>query len=330
MTDRAILVTGGAGFVGAHACKALRRAGWAPVVFDNLVHGHRDAVRWGPLEVGDLLSPTRLKEVFDQYRPQAVMHFAGFTSVAESVEEPERYWRNNHEGSVALLDAMVEFGVGKIVFSSTAAVYGNPSKIPISEDSPTKPINPYGETKLATEQILAERAVSNGINATALRYFNAAGADPEGEIGELHDPETHLIPLALAAAVGKGPPLRLFGDDYPTPDGTCVRDYIHVSDLAEAHIQALSAGPGFTALNLGTGRGTSVRVVLDTIESVTGYAVPHEITARREGDPAELVADPSRAQRLLGWRAERSDIANIVATAWQWFVRHSQDRLFAV
>ena len=313
-----ILVTGGAGYVGSHACKALSRAGWLPVAFDNLLHGHAEAVKWGPLECGDILDWARVDEVIKSHQPIAAMHFAALTSVAESVADPEAYRRNNIEGSRTLLRALLENGVTHFVFSSTAAVYGTPDKVPIPEDAPTSPINPYGETKLAVEAMLEELVQEQGLTATALRYFNAAGADPDGEIGENHDPETHLIPLALAAASGTGKALTLYGDDYPTPDGTCVRDYIHVSDLAAAHVAALQHGAGFRAFNLGTGAGASVRQVLDTVEQVTGQAVPHWIGSRRPGDPAELVADPSRAFVELDWRPRTSDLDNIVRTAWSW------------
>ncbi|HET9355093.1 MAG TPA: UDP-glucose 4-epimerase GalE [Sphingomicrobium sp.] len=318
MDAPAILVTGGAGFVGAHACKALSQAGWLPVAYDNLVHGHAEAVKWGPLEQGDIADRGRLDAVLDAYRPQAAMHFAAFTSVAESVADPARYYRNNVAGSLNLLEALRDHGVNRFVFSSTAAVYGAPERVPIPEDSPKAPINPYGETKYAVEQLLADFACSDGLKATALRYFNAAGADPDGEIGERHDPETHLIPLALDSASGKGPPLKLFGNDYPTADGTCVRDYVHVADLADAHVRALGEMDGFKAFNLGTGTGASVRQVLDSVERVTGRAVSHAISPRRAGDPPVLVADPSLAMRELGWAPRLSDLDTIVATAWAW------------
>ena len=319
MSDRpVVLVSGGAGYVGAHACKALSKAGWLPVSYDSLLHGHEEAVKWGPLERGDILDGSRLDEVIKAHQPVAAMHFAALTSVAESVADPESYRRNNIEGSRSLLDALLDNGVTHIVFSSTAAVYGTPETMPIPETAPKAPINPYGETKLAVEQMLEERVRGQGLTATALRYFNAAGADPEGDIGEDHDPETHLIPLALAAASGSGQPLTLYGDDYPTPDGTCVRDYVHVSDLAEAHVAALRSGSGFQAFNLGTGKGASVRQVLDTVEKVTGQAVPHWLGPRRTGDPPELVADPARAFTKLGWRPELSNLETIVTTAWHW------------
>jgi UDP-arabinose 4-epimerase len=321
MSERTILVTGGAGYVGSHACKALAASGWLPITYDNLVHGHRQAVRWGPLEEGDTADRARLDAVITRYRPDAVMHFAAFTSVGESVADPDKYWRNNRDATLTLLDAMQHHGIKRFVFSSTAAVYGTPDVVPIPEDAPKRPINPYGETKWAVEQALAERAAEFGLSATALRYFNAAGADPEGMIGEEHDPETHLIPLALDAVAGRGPPLTLFGEDYPTPDGTCIRDYIHVSDLAEAHVRAVATGDGFQAFNLGTGHGSSVRQILDTVEKVTGRAVPHSVGPRRVGDPAELVADPRKAFAQLDWTPKHSDLDTIVATAWAWHQR---------
>lgn len=250
------------------------------------------------------------------------MHFAAYTSVGESVADPEKYWRNNRDGTVTLLDAMADRDIRKLVFSSTAAVYGTPQEVPIRESASKQPINPYGETKLAVEEELKARAANAGLVSTALRYFNAAGADPDGEIGEDHDPETHLIPLALAAASGKGPPLTMFGDDYPTSDGTCIRDYIHVSDLAAAHVKALEQmSDGFTPYNLGTGKGASVKQILSTIERVTGKAVPRTIGPRREGDPASLVADPQRAMEELGWKPRLSDLDTVVRTAWNWLNR---------
>ena len=321
---KTVLVTGGAGYVGAHACKALAAAGYQPVVYDNLVHGHEQAVRWGPLERGELSDRLRLDEVFDRHRPDAVMHFAAFTAVGESVSDPGKYYRNNVAGSLALIEATAAHGVDRLVFSSTAATYGLPGRIPITEDAPNNPINPYGRSKLMIEQILFDFEAAHGLKSAIMRYFNAAGASPDGEIGECHDPETHLIPLALDAITGKGPELTVFGSDYPTPDGTCVRDYIHVSDLAEAHVAALDrlAGGGATRVyNLGTGSGVSVREILNAIEKVTGKAVPHCLGPRRPGDPPVLVSDPSRARAELGWDAGMSDIETIIATAWAWHQR---------
>ena len=322
MASRTILVTGGAGYIGAHACKALAQKGWTPVSYDTLEHGHESAVLWGPMEVGSTLDRARLDEVLEKHAPTAVMHFAAYTSVGESVSNPDKYWRNNREGTLTLLDAMAAHEIRQFVFSSTAAVYGTPDAVPIPESAPKRPINPYGESKWAVEEALAERAKSLGLVSRALRYFNAAGADPEGMIGEDHDPETHLIPLALAAAAGKGPPLTMFGDDYPTEDGTCVRDYIHVTDLAAAHVRALERmDEGYKAYNLGTGTGASVKRILSTVERLTGNPVPHHIGPRRAGDPAALVADPARAMADLDWRPRLSDLDTIVRTAWNWLNR---------
>ena len=316
-----VLVTGGAGYVGAHGCKALAEAGYQPVVYDNLVHGHEAAVRWGPLERGELSDRVRLDEVFGRYKPQAVMHFAAFTAVGESVADPGKYYRNNVAGSLSLFEATVAHGVGQLVFSSTAATYGLPARIPITEDEPNNPINPYGRSKLMVEQMLFDFERAHGLRSAIMRYFNAAGASPDGEIGETHDPETHLIPLALDAVAGKGSELTVFGTDYPTPDGTCIRDYIHVGDLADAHVRALDRladGGATRAYNLGTGSGVSVREILDAAERITGRAVPHRFGPRREGDPPVLVSDASRARSELGWQPRMSDIDTIVATAWAW------------
>ncbi len=320
-----ILVTGGAGYVGAHACKALAARGFLPVVYDNLVYGHREAVKWGPLEVGDIADRPALDAVIDRYRPVAVMHFAAFTYVGESVADPGKYYRNNVAGTLSLLEAVRDHAIDRFVFSSTAAAYGTPKSVPIQEDAPKLPINPYGHSKWNAEQMIADFAAAHMIRAVRLRYFNAAGADPDNEIGELHDPESHLIPLAMQAVTGDGPPLTLFGDDYPTPDGTCIRDYIHVADLADAHVRALdwlATTTGAHAFNLGTGRGQSVREVLDSVGRIAGKPVPHSIGPRRAGDPAELVSDPAKAANVLGWRPQMSDLDTIVSTAWAWHVRN--------
>jgi UDP-arabinose 4-epimerase len=320
-SNSTVLVTGGAGFVGSHACKALSRHGFTPVVYDNLSHGHEDAVRWGPLERGDLLDRTRLGEVIAAHNPAAIMHFAAFIAVGESVTDPGKYYRNNVAGSLSLMEATRDHGIKAFVFSSTAAVYGLPEVVPIPEGAPKLPINPYGHSKWMVECMLRDFGEAHGLKSMALRYFNAAGADPDGETGERHDPETHLIPLALDAAAGIGKPLTVFGEDYDTPDGTCIRDYIHVADLAEAHVAALQAlldGAGSNAYNLGTGNGFTVRQAIDAVEKVTCRAVPHSIGPRRAGDPASLVADPSAANRDLGWRPLVSDLDSIVATAWAW------------
>ncbi|HEX3881753.1 MAG TPA: UDP-glucose 4-epimerase GalE [Stellaceae bacterium] len=323
--SQSILVTGGAGYVGSHACKALAKAGYVPVAFDNLSRGHREAVRWGPLVVGDISDRAALVATLKQHSAAAVMHFAAFAYVGESVADPALYYRNNVIGTLTLLDAMGEAEIRRIVFSSTCAVYGIPEKTPMREDTPLGPVNPYGETKLAIEQALRWYSRAYGIRFAALRYFNAAGADAEGDIGETHEPETHVIPLAIRAALGQGGPINIFGTDYPTADGTAVRDYIHVTDLAEAHVSALTyldKGGESASINLGTGAGTSVRELLDAVERVSGRKVPSIAAPRRAGDPPALVADPGRAAALLGWRARHSDIDTIVRTALAWHEGH--------
>ncbi|MBA3668754.1 MAG: UDP-glucose 4-epimerase GalE [Sphingomonas sp.] len=320
--SRDILVTGGAGYIGAHACKALAAAGFRPVAYDNLVYGHVKAVKWGPLERGDVLDRARLNAVLEAYDFAAVMHFAAFAYVGESVADPGKYYRNNVAGTLTLIEALRDHGIGKIVFSSTCATYGVPDHVPIAEDWPQRPINPYGATKLIAEQMISDFGRAHGLRSAVLRYFNAAGADSQGDIGECHEPETHLIPLALEAATG-GPALTVFGNDYPTSDGTCVRDYIHVTDLAEAHVAALEkllAGGESGALNLGTGNGVSVLEVLGSVERTSGRKVPFEFGPRRDGDPPVLVADSARSQRELGWSPRLSEIDQIVRSAWRWHV----------
>ncbi|HEX9534850.1 MAG TPA: UDP-glucose 4-epimerase GalE [Stellaceae bacterium] len=325
--SEAVLVTGGAGYIGSHACKALARAGYRPVVFDDLSRGHREAVRWGPLVEGSLAERSKLAEALDQHRVSVVMHFAAYAYVGESVTDPALYYANNLDGSLTLLEAMREVGVDKIVFSSTCATYGTPAaQVPIRETMPQLPVNPYGETKLAIERALHWYGKAYGLRWVSLRYFNAAGADPECEIGERHEPETHLVPLVLEAALGDRPQIDIYGTDYPTPDGTAIRDYIHVQDLAEAHLRALEyllAGGQSAALNLGTGRGHSVREVIRTAEAVSGKSIPCRETARRPGDPPVLVADPGLAAELLGWRAQVSDLDTIVRTALAWHMSRS-------
>jgi UDP-arabinose 4-epimerase len=316
-----ILVTGGAGYIGSHACKALHRAGFDPITYDNLARGNPEAVQWGPLEIGELADKVRLRETLERYQPAAVIHFAALAYVGESNLQPTLYYQNNVGGTAALLEAMRDCGIGKIIFSSSCAVYGTPADIPISEKTPVAPINPYGATKMICEQMLRECALAFPLSYIALRYFNAAGADPDGEIGECHVPETHAIPLLLDAAVGEGKGFTIFGDDYPTPDGTCVRDYIHVSDLADAHVQALNAllnSAESTALNLGTGRGWSVRELVAAVGKITGRDFPVQNGARRPGDPAVLIADPSRAHHELGWQPRYVDLATQVRHAWTW------------
>lgn len=324
MPDKVILVTGGAGYIGSHTCKTLRRAGFLPVVYDNLVHGNEWAVRWGPLERGDILDRGRLDEVFEKYMPDAVVHFAAFAYVGESVTCPRKYYRNNVVGSLTLLEAMGDHGVSDIVFSSTCATYGVPEAFPIREQTEQRPINPYGTSKLTVERMLVDFEAAYATKSIILRYFNAAGADPDNEIGENHDPETHLIPLVLDAASGRRKSISVFGADYPTRDGTCVRDYIHVSDLAEAHVtalEALFAGKRSEVYNLGNGRGFSVNEVIDSVERVTGLEVPVVFGERRVGDPAALVSDASKAREALGWRPRITEIDEIVRTAWAWHQR---------
>jgi UDP-glucose-4-epimerase GalE len=323
MTSGTVLVTGGAGYVGSHACLALKAAGYQPVVYDNFSRGYRWAVQFGPHEEGDILDTDHLVEVFKRHRPVAVLHFAAFIAVGESVSEPALYYRNNVAGSLSLLEAMKRSEVRTIVFSSTAAVYGTPLKCPIPEDAALLPINPYGTSKLTVERILQDFVQAYGFKAAALRYFNACGADPEARIGEAHDPETHLIPLVLDAAAGRRKAISIFGEDYPTADGTCIRDYIHVLDLADAHVKALThlgslSEPRMLAVNLGTGRGASVREVIDTARQVTGCPIAETKTSRRDGDPAVLVADPSQAKKVLGWSASRSSLEMQIRDAWRW------------
>jgi len=316
-----ILVTGGAGYIGSHACKALAASGYVPVVVDNLSTGHRWAVRWGPLVETDIADKRRMSETVERFRPRAVIHFAAHAYVGESVHKPREYFDNNVARTLSLLDALLDSGVDKIVFSSSCATYGIPDELPIAEDHAQRPINPYGDSKLFVEKMLRWYAGAYGLGYTCLRYFNAAGADPDGEIGEDHTPETHLIPLVIGAALGKAPPLEIFGTDYDTPDGTAVRDYVHVSDLADAHVRAverLLAGGDNTALNLGTGRGYSIREVVAAVESISGTRVPAVDGPRRPGDPAALVADPRSAQAVLGWSPGKSDLETIVRTAWDW------------
>ena len=321
---KTILVIGGAGYVGSHACKALAGAGYRPLVYDNLSRGHAAAVRWGRLLEADLHDRAALVEAIRAHDVAAVMHFAAFADVGEAVGDPELYYRNNIGGTLTLLTAMREAGVGAMVFSSTCAVYGVPAQVPIAESTAKAPLNPYGETKLAIERALHWYGAAYGLRYAAQRYFNAAGADPDGEIGEDHDPETHLIPRVIRAALGRGDPVEIYGTDDPTPDGTAIRDYIHVADLADAHVRALDyldRGGDSVALNLGTGRGSSVREVIAAVERVDGRPVPRREAARRPGDPSGLVADPALARERLGWHARHSDLDTIVATALAWETR---------
>jgi UDP-arabinose 4-epimerase len=327
-SDRSILITGGAGYIGSQTAKAAAAAGWKPVVLDNLSCGHRWAAKWGPLEKGDLDDPGFIKQVIDRHAIKAVVHFAAHAYVGESMQNPRRYFRNNVVGTLNLLDAMLDTGVKTIVFSSSCTVYGERiSDGPISEATTTEPVNPYGESKLMVEKILRWYEQAYGLSWVALRYFNAAGADPDCEIGEDHDPETHLIPLTIAAALGRLPALGIFGTDYPTPDGTAIRDYIHVADLAEAHLRALvhlEHGGASVALNLGTGQGSSVKEVVAAVERLSGEKVPVRLEPRRAGDPPILVGDARRAAELIGWRPRYSSLDNIVRDALAWAKRHHQ------
>jgi UDP-arabinose 4-epimerase len=319
-----VLVTGGAGYIGSHTCKALHRDGFTPVTYDDLSRGHADAVRWGPLVVGALQDAGRLREVFDSYRPVAVLHFAALAYVGESMREPGRYYENNVGGTVALLEAMRSVDVDQLVFSSTCATFGVPSGGAIGDDDPQDPINPYGASKLMVERVLRDYAAIHGLRSVSLRYFNAAGADPDGELGERHDPETHLLPLVLATAAGDRPDVEVYGDGYPTPDGSCVRDYVHVSDLADAHVRALTylqTGGESTACNLGTGTGSSVLEVIEQVRDTTGRLVEMRVCPPRPGDPPTLVAAVDRATTLLGWEPARSSLATIVEDAWRWYRR---------
>lgn len=317
----AVLVTGGAGYIGSHTAKALAIAGMQPVVYDNLSEGHRESVKWGPLVEADLCDRAALERTIRDYRITSAIHFAAHAYVGESVIQPRKYFQNNTTNALALLDVLLDAGVDRFVFSSTCAVYGVPHSIPISEDHPKVPVNPYGESKLFVERVLEWYRQAYGLKWVALRYFNAAGADPDGELGELHDPETHLIPIAIQAALGIRDKLEIFGTDYPTEDGTAVRDYVHVSDLADAHVLALQhlllGGDSFVA-NLGTGHGVSVRELVAAVERASGRTVKVVSAPRRPGDPPRLIADPTHAHRFLNWHPRFSSLDAIVQTALQW------------
>lgn len=316
-----ILVTGGAGYIGSHTAKTLVRNNYRPIVIDDLSTGHPHNVKWGPLVRANLGDTAAVHSVLREHKIEAVVHFAGSALLGESVSQPLAYFQNNVGGTMSLLQAMLDVGVKDIVFSSTCATYGMPVATPITEDQPQRPINPYGESKLAIERMLEWMGLARQLRWVALRYFNAAGADPDGEIGEEHEHETHLIPLAIGAVLKQRERLRIFGTDYPTPDGTAIRDYIHVTDLASAHISALqylNKGGESRALNLGTGNGASVLKVIATIQSVAGRAVPSEAAPRRPGDPPILVASSELARRLLGWEPSYSSLETIIETAWRW------------
>lgn len=319
-----VLVTGGAGYIGSHAVRALKQAGDEVVVLDNLIYGHKELAQGEPLIVGDLRDEALLRRVFSEHRFDAVMHFAAYAYVGESVQNPAKYYRNNVASTLNLLDAMREANVHLFIFSSTCATYGEPKEIPIPETHPQNPINPYGASKLMVERILQDYDRAYGLNYVSLRYFNAAGADEAGDIGEDHNPETHLIPLTLDAALGRRPHITIYGADYDTPDGTCVRDYIHVSDLAQAHLlglRYLANGGKSDVFNLGNGNGFSVREVIETAEKVTGKAIRVVEGERRAGDPARLVGCAEKAKAILGWEPKFTRLETIVATAWKWHQR---------
>jgi UDP-glucose-4-epimerase GalE len=325
-SEPTVLVTGGAGYIGSHTCRLLASRGYRPVTYDNLSNGHAHAVRWGPLVRGDILDRQALHQAFAEHRPRAVMHFAALAYVGESVKDPTTYYRNNFCGALAMLDTMRAFDCRAFVFSSTCAVYGHSEGASIGEDHPHAPVNPYGRSKAMVEQLLRDCDAAHELRSVSLRYFNAAGADPQGDLGEEHDPETHAIPLALQTAAGLRPQFDVYGTDYPTPDGTAIRDYVHVADLAEAHVAALGyleRGGETTALNLGTGQGHSVREVVAMVERVTGRRVAVREAPRRAGDPPALVAKAGRANSVLGWQASNSDLAFIVDSAWRWLQRAS-------
>lgn len=324
-----ILVTGGAGYIGSHACKTLAAAGYTPVTFDNLCTGWQDAVKFGPFEQGDLLDRQRLDDVFAKYQPVAVMHFAALSQVGESMDDPGKYWLNNVMGSLNLVEAAAAAGCLNFVFSSTCATYGDQDNVVLNEDSPQYPVNSYGASKRAIEDILANFEDSHGMKSVIFRYFNVAGADPEAEVGEFHQPETHLVPLMLDAIDGKRSALTIFGTDYDTPDGTCIRDYVHVCDLVDAHVLGvkwLENQKGSRIFNLGTGNGFSVREVVDNSRSVTNRDVPIIEGDRRPGDCTRLVSGSSRAITELGWEPKRSDMATMIADAWRWHQNGHYDR----
>ena len=319
-----ILVTGGAGYIGSHTCKQLAARGYTPIVYDNLVHGHKEAVKWGPLIVGELEDDAKLARVFQDHDIDGVLHFAAYAYVGESVENPQKYYQNNVAGTLSLLAAMRSRGVNKIIFSSTCATYGIPDSVPISVDHPQRPINPYGRSKLMVEQVLRDYAEAYRMQVCVLRYFNAAGADPDLEIGEMHEPETHLVPNVIRALRGDLPHLEVYGNDYETPDGSCIRDYIHVSDLAEAHVLALAQlvkESDFAAYNLGNGRGHSVFEIIKMVEQLSGGKVPYKLAARRAGDPPVLIAEVQNAREKLVWKPNHDRLEDIVGSALGWAAR---------
>ena len=330
MAKKHILVTGGAGYIGSHTCKALARAGYTPVTYDNLCSGNREAVKWGPLEIGDIRDRARLNEVMNRYQPVAIMHFAALIQVGQSVTDPANYYHNNVYGSMCLLEEAINHNIKHMVFSSTAAVYGLPENSLIPEHAPLRPINPYGQTKLMMENMIHDFASAYDLRFAVLRYFNAAGADPEAETGTAYKTDSHIIPLLMRVASDMMPEIKVYGTDYSTPDGTAVRDYIHVTDLASAHILALQHildSKENLTLNIGMSTGYSVAEVIATARQVTGQAIPAHTTDRREGDPPVLVADAQKAQAILNWQPAYSDLPTIIGTAWKW--RRQQNALIA-
>jgi UDP-glucose-4-epimerase GalE len=320
-----ILIVGGAGYIGSYMCKYLAKNGYHPIVLDNLVYGHRQAVKWGPFIAGQMADTKLLDQIFTEHPIAAVMHFAAFCYVGESVEDPGKYYQNNVAATITLLEEMLKKNIKNFIFSSSCAVYGEPVEIPITEQHQYNPINPYGRSKLMVEQILQDFRAAYGLEYVALRYFNAAGADPEGELGEEHDPETHLIPLVLKTALGQRKTISIFGDDYATKDGTCIRDYIHIDDLAQAHLLALdrllNGLPG-GQYNLGNGDGYSVKEVIEVARNITSKQIPAKIVKRRPGDPAVLIGSSAKAFKELGWKPQFADLNAIVETAWQWHKTH--------
>lgn len=328
--QNSVLVTGGAGYIGSYMCKYLSKKGYEPVVLDNLVYGHRKAVKWGPFFEGCISDAKQLDRIFSEFKIAAVMHFAGYCYVGESVADPAKYYLNNVANTVKLLQSMVQRNVLKLIFSSSCATYGEPVEIPITENHPQNPINPYGRSKLMVENILKDFYHAYGLKSVFLRYFNAAGADPDGETGEDHRPETHIIPLLLQTALGQRERFLIYGGDYPTKDGTCIRDYIHIDDLARAHFLALerllNGKDTGEAYNLGNGSGYSNKEVVETAMAVTGREIPFEIVSRRAGDPAVLVGSGARAREELGWKPRFSDLKSIIETAWNWHKNHPESR----
>ena len=322
--NKSVFVTGGAGYIGSHACKELYRSGYQPIAVDNLIYGHKWAVKWGPLEQCDIQNSEQLDSLFQKYSPIAVIHFAASSHVAESVSDPGQYYTNNVAGTINLLESMRRNGCRNFVFSSSCSTYGKPDQVPIREDHPRKPISPYGTSKLMVEQILADYHMAYDFNYIALRYFNAAGADPEGEIGEAHDPETHLVPLTIFTALGRRKEISVFGTDYETPDGSAVRDYTHVMDISSAHISSLEhlrQGKESGEINLGTGRGYSVLEIIQAVEEISGKKLPVIYGDRRPGDPATLVAYSDKARKVLNWNPQYSSLQSIISTAWAWHTR---------